>query len=164
VAPQSFYNLKATLNNGTVLDFDQFKNKKVMIVNTASDCGFTNQYEGLQALYEKYKDKLQIIGFPANDFGEQEKGSDETIEEFCKVNYGVSFPLAKKTIVKRKEGQHEVFQWLTDESKNGWNYVAPTWNFCKYLINENGDLTHFFEAAVEPMGKEIAAALESKDV
>jgi glutathione peroxidase len=164
VAPQSFYDLKTTLNNGTVLNFDEFKNKKVLIVNTASDCGFTNQYEGLQELYEKYKDKLQIIGFPANDFGEQEKGSDETIEQFCKVNYGVTFPLAKKTIVKRKEGQHEVFQWLTDESKNGWNYVAPTWNFCKYLINENGDLTHFFEAAVEPMGKEIAEALEIEDV
>lgn len=160
MAQQSFYTLEATLNNGTILDFANFKNKKVMIVNTASDCGFTNQYEGLQALYEKYKDKLEIIGFPANDFGEQEKGSDEAIGQFCKINYGVTFPLCKKAIVKKKEGQHEVFQWLTDENKNGWNYVAPTWNFCKYLVDEEGNLTHFFEAAVEPMGKEITTALE----
>lgn len=160
VAQQSFYSLKATLNNGTVLDFADFKNKKVMIVNTASDCGFTNQYEGLQALYEKYKDRVEIIGFPANDFGEQEQGTDETIEQFCKINYGVTFPLSQKTTVKRKAGQHEVFQWLTDENKNGWNYVAPTWNFCKYLIDEEGNLTHFFEAAVEPMGQEVKTALE----
>ena len=160
VAQQSFYSLKATLNNGTVLDFADFKNKKVMIVNTASDCGFTNQYEGLQALYEKYKDRVEIIGFPANDFGEQEQGTDETIEQFCKINYGVTFPLSQKTTVKRKAGQHEVFQWLTDENKNGWNYVAPTWNFCKYLVDVEGNLTHFFEAAVEPMGQEIRTALE----
>ena len=163
VALQSFYSLKVILNNGQVLDFADFKNKKVLIVNTASDCGFTNQYEGLQALHEKYKDRLQVIGFPANDFGEQEKGSDETIEQFCRINYGVTFPLSQKTTVKRKHDQHEVFQWLTDENKNGWNYVAPSWNFCKYLIDEEGNLTHFFEAAVEPMGKEIAEALEDQD-
>jgi glutathione peroxidase len=162
VSVQSFYNLKAKLNNGTVLDFAEFKNKKVMIVNTASDCGFTHQYEGLQELHEKYKD-LQIIGFPANDFGEQEKGSDDTIEQFCKINYGVTFPLSQKTIVIKKDGQHEVYQWLTDDTKNGWNYVAPTWNFCKYLIDKGGNLTHFFEAAVEPMGKEIAEALTGMD-
>ena len=163
VALQSFYSLKVILNNGQVLDFADFKNKKVLIVNTASDCGFTNQYEGLQALHEKYKDRLQVIGFPANDFGEQEKGSDETIEQFCRINYCVTFPLSQKTTVKRKHDQHEVFQWLTDENKNGWNYVAPSWNFCKYLIDEEGNLTHFFEAAVEPMGKEIAEALEDQD-
>lgn len=159
VAPQSFYTLKAMLNNGTVLDFAKFRNKKVMIVNTASDCGFTSQYEGLQELHEKYKDKLQIIGFPANDFGEQEKGSDESIEQFCKIHYGVTFPLSQKTTVIKNHSQHEVYQWLTDENKNGWNYVAPTWNFCKYLIDEDGNLTHFFEAGVEPMGNEIITAV-----
>lgn len=162
VATTSFYDLETILNNGQQLDFSSLKNKKVLIVNTASDCGYTNQYEGLQALYEKYRDRLTIIGFPANDFGEQEKGSDAAIEQFCKVNFGVTFPLAKKSTVIKKEGQHPVYQWLTDEDKNGWNYTAPSWNFCKYLIDENGDLTHFFEAAIEPMSKELTEAIEDK--
>ena len=160
MANQSFYDLSATLNNGTTLQFKDLQHKKVMIVNTASDCGYTRQYEGLQALHEKYNEELVIIGFPANDFGEQEKGSDETIASFCKVNFGVTFSLAKKAVVRKKDGQHEVYQWLTDDAKNGWNYVAPSWNFCKYLIDEDGNLTHFFEAGVEPMGKEIREAIE----
>ena len=160
VATTSFYDLSITLNNGTELDFHTLKNKKVLLVNTASDCGYTNQYEGLQALHEKYKDQLVIIGFPANDFGEQEKGSDDTIQQFCKVNFGVSFPLAKKSTVIKKPEQNPVYQWLTDENKNGWNYVAPSWNFCKYLVDEKGDLTHFFEAAIEPLSKELTEAVE----
>lgn len=162
MAATSFYELKTILNSGQELDFKSLKNKKVMLVNTASDCGYTNQYEGLQALHEKYKDKLTIIGFPANDFGEQEKGTDSAIEQFCKVNFGVTFQLAKKSTVVKKEDQNPVYQWLTDEKKNGWNYTAPTWNFCKYLVDENGELTHFFEAAIEPMSKEIAEAVEEK--
>jgi glutathione peroxidase len=161
MAAVSFYSLNVTLNNGTLLEFASLKNKKVMIVNTASDCGYTAQYEGLQALHEKYKDELYLIGFPANDFGEQEKGSDEVIAQFCKINFGVRFPLAKKAMVIKKEGQHEVYQWLTDENKNGWNKVAPNWNFCKYLIDEAGNLTHFFESGVEPMGYEIREAIEN---
>jgi glutathione peroxidase len=159
VANTSFYSLKAILNNGKVLDFAEFRNKKVLIVNTASDCGFTNQYEGLQALHEKYMGNLMIIGFPANDFGEQEKGADESIARFCKINYGVTFPLAQKSTVIKLPVQHPVYQWLTDEEKNGWNYVAPTWNFCKYLVDEEGNLTHFFEAAVEPMGRQMEEAI-----
>ncbi len=160
VATTSFYDLKTTLNNGSELDFASLKGKKVLLVNTASDCGYTNQYEGLQALHEKYRDKLVLIGFPANDFGEQEKGSDATIEQFCKVNFGVTFPLAKKSTVIKDEAQNPVYQWLTNEEKNGWNYTAPTWNFCKYLVDENGELTHFFEAAIEPMSEELTQAVE----
>ena len=159
MAQQSFYDLHATLNNGKNISFDQFKNKKVLLVNTASECGFTHQYEGLQQLHEKFKDQLQIIGFPSNEFGEQEKADDAGIEQFCKVNYGVSFPIAQKSNVKKKEDQNEVYQWLTDENKNGWNYVAPSWNFCKYLIDENGNLTHFFEAAIEPLSEEMLGAI-----
>jgi len=159
LASASFYNLKTTLNNGDVLDFASLKNKKVLLVNTASDCGYTNQYDGLQALHEKFKDSLSIIGFPANDFGEQEKKDDKTIEEFCKVNYGVTFPLAKKSTVIKKDEQNEVYKWLTDKNKNGWNSKAPSWNFCKYLVNENGDLAYFFEASVEPMSDEMEQAI-----
>lgn len=161
VATTSFYDLKTTLNNGNELDFASLKGKKVLLVNTASDCGYTNQYEGLQALHDKYKDKLVLIGFPANDFGEQEKGSDDTIEQFCKVNFGVTFPLAKKSTVIKNADQNPVYQWLTSEEKNGWNYTAPTWNFCKYLVDESGELTHFFEAAIEPLSKELTEAIEN---
>ncbi|RYY70859.1 MAG: glutathione peroxidase, partial [Chitinophagaceae bacterium] len=121
VATTSFYDLSTTLNNGQELSFESLKNKKVLIVNTASDCGYTNQYEGLQALHEKFKDKLIIIGFPANDFGEQEKGSDSTIEQFCKLNFGVTFPLAKKSTVVKNDNQNPVYKWLTQEEQNGWN-------------------------------------------
>ncbi|MEO6539022.1 MAG: glutathione peroxidase [Ferruginibacter sp.] len=155
----SFYDLSITLNNGNELPFSGLKNKKVLLVNTASDCGYTRQYEGLQALQEKYQDKLIVLGFPANDFGAQEKEGDETIAAFCKVNYGVSFPITKKSTVIKNSLQNEVYRWLTDENKNGWNHVAPSWNFCKYLVDEKGNLTHFFEAGVEPMSKELKEAI-----
>jgi len=160
MATTSFYDLKATLNNGNELDFTSLKNKKVLIVNTASECGYTAQYEGLQALQEKFDNQLVVLGFPANDFGAQEKGTDEAIEQFCKVNFGVSFPLVKKSTVIKTPTQHQVYQWLTQEAKNGWNVFVPNWNFCKYLIDEKGDLTHVFESGIEPMGKEMQAALE----
>jgi glutathione peroxidase len=157
--PQSFYDLSLKLNNGKVLDCSTLMGKKVLLVNTASDCGYTNQYGDLQQLQNALQDKLVIIGFPANDFKEQEKGTDESIGEFCTVNFGVTFPLATKTVVIKKDGQSPIFQWLTDKSKNGWNDHQPDWNFCKYLINESGMLTHYFSASVTPGGKEIKAAL-----
>ncbi len=164
MATSSFYDLKVTLNNGRELSFSSLKGKKVLIVNTASDCGYTPQYKGLQQLHEKFGEKLFVLGFPSNDFGEQEKGSDTAIEQFCQVNFGVSFPLVKKSNVIKSANQHPVYQWLTDEHKNGWNYTAPDWNFCKYLINENGNLTHFFQSAVEPMSAELTDAMNEAAV
>src|SRR5437762_9907584 len=133
--PVSFYSLKGILNNNTELDFASLQGKKVLLVNTASDCGYTNQYDDLQKLYEQYKDQLEIIGFPANDFKEQEKGSDEEIAQFCKLNFGVNFRLMKKSTVIKSPQQNNIFQWLTDSTKNGWNNKPPTWNFTKYLVN-----------------------------
>lgn len=159
---QSFYRLSVTLGNGSTLDCSTLKGKKVLLVNTASDCGYTNQYADLQKLYETQKDKLVIIGFPANDFKEQEKGNDASIGEFCKINYGVTFPIATKGIVIKGAAQQPVFQWLTDKNKNGWSEQAPTWNFCKYLLNEQGVLTHFFAASVSPAADVVVKAVEGE--
>lgn len=159
-APVSFYDLKDTLNNGQQFDFAQLKGKKVMLVNTASNCGYTGQYDDLQKLSEQYKDRLVILGFPANDFKEQEKGSDEEIAEFCKINFGVTFPLMKKSSVIKGAEQNKVFEWLSDASKNGWNKYQPSWNFCKYIVDEEGRLTNYFQATIEPLSKEVKAALE----
>jgi glutathione peroxidase len=160
--PVSFYTLKGMLNNGTVFDFSSLKGKKVMLVNTASDCGYTDQYEALQKLSEEYKDKLVVIGFPANDFKQQEKGSDEEIAQFCKLNFGVTFPLMKKSVVKKEPQQNEVFKWLTDSAKNGWNNKPPSWNFAKYIVNEEGVLTNYFGSSVSPVGTEVRKAIGDK--
>jgi glutathione peroxidase len=151
----SFYNLSATLNVGTTFHFEQLKGKNVLIVNTASNCGYTNQYEGLQKLYEQYKNKLVILGFPSNDFKEQEKGTDEEIAQFCKVNYGVAFPIMQKSNVIKSVTQNSVLEWLSNATLNGWNNNAPSWNFCKYLINTNGALIGFYEAPIEPLDSSI---------
>ena len=155
----SFYDLPAILINGEVLDLHTLKGRKILLVNTASECGYTGQYAQLQKLYETYKDKLVIIGVPANDFKEQEKGSNNEIASFCKANFGVSFPLLQKSTVIKGRGQHEIFQWLTDKNKNGWNDQQPLWNFCKYLVNKEGVLTHFFSSAVEPTSEEVIKAI-----
>lgn len=156
----SFYELNSDLNNGNNFNFTELKGKKVLIVNTASSCGYTNQFEDLQNLHLNYQNKLVILGFPSNDFKDQEKGNDETIASFCKKNYGVSFELMKKSVVLNRIDQNPVFHWLTDSSKNGWNNVPPTWNFNKYLINEEGVLTHVFEAAVSPSSDEVINAIK----
>ena len=156
----SVYNIPFQLNNGSVTTLSSYKNKKILIVNTASDCGYTKQYEGLEKLYEQHKEQLVIIGFPSNDFGEQEKGDDNEIEQFCKINYGVTFPLAKKSTVVKNENQNKIFEWLSNKNENGWLSKAPSWNFCKYLINEEGVLTHYFESAIEPLSKEVSKAIE----
>ena len=160
VPPQSLYDLYITLNNGDSVPLSNYKGKKLLLVNTASDCGYTDQYDDLQKLYEENKDKLVIIGFPANDFKEQEKGTDEEIAQFCKLNYGVTFPLAKKSSVKEGPDQNPVFQWLTDKNKNGWTSKKPSWNFSKYLVNEKGMLVNYFDPTISPTGKEVTGAIK----
>lgn len=157
--PVSFHSLKGLLNDGSTLDFATLKGKKVLLVNTASDCGYTNQYEALQQLYEQHKDKVVVLGFPANDFKEQEKGSDAAIQEFCRKNYGVSFPLMQKSSVIRSPQQNVIYQWLTDSAKNGWNNKMPSWNFSKYLVDENGVLTNYFDPSVSPTSADVVKAI-----
>lgn len=157
--PVSFYDLKIVLNNGEVLDGEKLKGKKLLLVNTASNCGYTPQYHQLQELFNGHSNELLVIGFPSNDFGQQEPGSDEEIEVFCKMNYGVKFPIAKKSSVIKSEDQNSVFEWLTNPAKNGWNDKAPDWNFCKYLISEDGKLLAMFPSTSEP-AVEIKAAIE----
>lgn len=160
IPPNSFYQLQITLNNGQALNFDSLRGKKVLLVNTASDCGYTNQYEDLQKLQVQFKDKLVVIGFPANDFKEQEKRDDKAIAEFCKINFGVTFPLAQKNTVLKTADQQLVFQWLSNKDKNGWNTQAPTWNFSKYLVDENGVLTHYFDPSISPMDAAVTKEIE----
>jgi glutathione peroxidase len=156
---QSLYDLSVPLNNGNSLPLQTYKGKKLLLVNTASDCGYTNQYEDLQKLYQQFNHQLEIIAFPANDFKEQEKGNDSDIAQFCKVNFGVTFPLAKKSVVIKSGDQNNIFKWLTDKTKNGWNEQPPSWNFSKYLINEQGTLTHYFDPSVSPLSEEVVKAV-----
>jgi glutathione peroxidase len=158
-APFPFYALNAVLNNGDTLMFESLRGKKVMLVNTASDCGYTDQYDDLEKLYKQYSGKLIVIGFPANDFKEQEKGTDEEIAQFCKLNYGVTFPLIKKSVVIQAPGQNDVYKWLTDPARNGWNDKAPTWNFSKYLVDEKGRLINYFGPSVPPMSDAVIKAI-----
>jgi glutathione peroxidase len=152
---ESIYDLSVSLNTGETISLKQFAGKKILLVNTASDCGYTDQYDELQRLYTQEQQKLVVIGFPANDFKHQERGTDEQIAEFCRLNYGITFPLSKKSVVIKSGEQHEVFRWLTDKKRNGWNDKEPSWNFSKYLINEKGVLTHYFDPAVSPMSKDV---------
>lgn len=156
----SLYELSVKMNNGSELKLSDLKGKKIMLVNTASNCGYTNQYDDLQKLYAGNKDKLVIIGFPANDFKEQEKGTDSEIAEFCRVNFGVSFPLAQKSTVIKGAEQNPIFKWLSDKNLNGWNDQEPTWNFAKYLVDENGTLVKYFDPGISPASDEIKKAIQ----
>jgi len=155
----SFYSLTALGIDGKKLDLNDYRGKKILLVNTASDCGYTGQYEDLEKLYQAHKEKLVVLGFPANDFKEQEKKSDIEIASFCKLNFGVTFPLLKKSKVTKGPGQNEIFQWLTNKNNNGWNDHAPSWNFCKYLVDEHGVLRHFFSTSIEPTSSAILNAI-----
>ena len=147
--------LEVQLSSGKALSLASLRGRKVLLVNTASECGYTGQFAELQRLHEEMGEKLQIIGFPSNDFKEQEKGDDASISAFCQINFGVTFPLAKKSVVLRTAFQNPVFTWLTDPSRNGWNDQEPDWNFSKYLLNEQGELLAYFGPAVSPEDQKI---------
>ena len=150
----SIYDFKVPGLDGNQIDFSKFKGQKIMIVNTASKCGNTPQYEGLEKLYEQQKGKLVIIGFPANNFAKQEPGTNEEIAEFCKKNYGVTFPMAEKVSVKGDDID-PLFKYLVEEAvKKGYNDPI-TWNFTKFLINEKGELVTVFSPKTQPMSEEV---------
>jgi glutathione peroxidase len=156
---KSIYDYSYTAIDGSVVDLKQFKGKYLLLVNVASKCGYTPQYEDLEKLFQEYKDKLVIIGFPANDFGKQEPGSNEEIATFCSRTYGVTFPMAEKISVIGDD-MHPIYKWLTDKSLNGWNEAAPKWNFFKYLIGKDGQLLKVFPSKVTPMSVEITGMLK----
>ena len=157
---ENIYQFKVKDIHGDTFDFAQLKGKKIMIVNTASKCGLTPQYEKLEALYDQYKGKnFVIVGFPANDFMSQEPGSNEEIESFCKMNYGVTFPMMAKISVKGKE-MHPVYQFLTEKVKNGLEDNKVEWNFQKYLIDENGHLAKVSSPRIQPDDASITSWIE----
>ena len=159
--PVSFFSLESVLNNGDIFSFEKLRGKKTIIVNSASDCIYTTQYQALEYFYAENKNNLIVLGFPTNDFKKQESKTDHHIAAFCKKHFGITFPVMKKTSVLKSTHQHEVFEWLTDKNKNGWNDQVPTWNFCKYIIDEDGRLTYFFESAIEPTHPEFVKAFST---
>lgn len=155
---KSIYDFKVEALEGGSIDFSAFKGKKILIVNTASKCGYTPQYEELEKLYETYKEKLVIVGFPANNFGGQEPGTNAEIKEFCKKNYGVTFPMAAKISVKGDD-MAPIYQWLCNKAENGVLDAEIKWNFGKFLLDEKGNLVAYFPSKVKPMSEEITGKL-----
>ncbi|MHC2991283.1 glutathione peroxidase [Pontibacter sp. HJ8] len=150
-----FYTFKVNSLDGKEIDFSKYKGKKVLLVNTASECGYTPQYADLQKLHETHGDKVVILGFPANNFGGQEPGSQEEIASFCQKNYGVSFQMMDKVSVVG-EDRHPLYAWLEQHAPD---QEKPSWNFSKYLVNEKGEVVAFYPSKVSPMGEEILAAI-----
>jgi glutathione peroxidase len=159
--PASIYDFKVEALTGGTIDFAKYKGKKILIVNTASECGNTPQYADLEALYKKYEGKLVIVGFPANDFGKQEPGSNQQIHEFCTKNYSVTFPMAAKITVKGDD-MAPIYKWLTNKKYNGLKDSKVTWNFQKYLINEKGELVDVIDPGTKPNTPNLIAEIEKK--
>lgn len=157
--PKSIYNLAINSLDGSPIDLSSFKGKKILIVNTASECGFTGQYEGLQELYDTYKNNLVVIGVPCNQFGGQEPGSASEIQTFCKQNYGVTFLMTEKVDVKG-DNQHPLYTWLTSKELNGVSSSSVKWNFQKYLIAEDGSFIDYFYSITKPNSSKITKYLK----
>ncbi len=155
----SVYNIEIKSISGEKINLVDFKGKKILFVNVASECGFTPQYEGLQELYEQYKDKLMVIGVPSNQFGGQEPGTAEQIQSFCKLNYGVTFLITEKVDVKG-DNQHPLYAWLTKKENNGLKNSSVKWNFQKYLVDEKGELIDYYFSLTKPMSKKITKHLQ----
>ena len=151
---KNIFDYKVKDISGNELTLEKFKDKKILIVNVASNCGYTRQYKDLQKLHEQYEDKLQILAFPCNDFGRQEPGTAEEIIEFCEINYGVTFPIMEKIKIKNTP-IHPIYKWLGDSELNGWNDKKPRWNFHKYLIDEKGNLIDTFNSGTNPLSSTI---------
>ena len=149
-----FYKLSAKDIDGNLINFSKYKGKKLLIVNVASKCGYTNQYKDLQELHKKYNDKVTILAFPSNNFGFQEPGTNNQIEEFCETNYGIEFQLFEKSDVRGKNS-NSIYKWLSNIEDNGWNDKSPRWNFFKYLVDEDGNLKAVYSSSTNPMDKEI---------
>ena len=157
---KSLYDFQAKTLDGQDFNFSTLKGKKVLVVNTASKCGLTPQYEGLQKLYEQYgSEDFVIVGFPANNFAGQEPGSNKEISDFCTANYGVTFQMMEKISVKGDD-MHPLYQWLTSIENNGVVDAPVSWNFQKFLINENGQIIDFVEPKVEPFDVKITSWIE----
>ncbi|WP_375434186.1 glutathione peroxidase [uncultured Hymenobacter sp.] len=157
-APATVYDFTVTSIDGKDVKLSQYKGKKLLIVNTASECGYTPQYKELEELYKKHGDKVTVLGFPANNFGGQEPGTNEQISSFCEKNYGVTFPLFSKVSVKGDDTA-PLYKFLSDKAKNGTVSDAPSWNFCKYLVDEQGHVVGFYPSKVKPMSEELVAAI-----
>jgi len=156
--PRSVHDFTLTSIDGKEVSLSTFKGKKLLIVNVASKCGYTRQYKDLQALYSQYGKKLVVLGFPANNFGGQEPGSDAEIKGFCEKNYSVTFPMFSKISVKGSDC-HPLYQFLSKKVQNGSVDEAPSWNFGKYLVDENGKVLKYFSSSVNPLDKEITELL-----
>lgn len=157
-AAASVYDFTAKTIDGKEVKLSQFKGKKLLIVNTASECGYTPQYKELEELYKKHGDKVTVLGFPANNFGGQEPGTDAQIATFCEKNYGVTFPLFSKVSVKGADTA-PLYQFLGNKAQNGVTDEKPDWNFCKYLIDEQGHVVGFYKSKVKPMSEELVSAI-----
>ncbi|SJZ33545.1 glutathione peroxidase [Sediminibacterium ginsengisoli] len=155
----SIHQFKVKSIEGGIIDFSAFKGKKILVVNTASKCGYTPQYEALEKVYEQYRDKLVIVGFPANNFGAQEPGTDGEIQEFCKARFGVKFPLSSKISVKGDD-MAPIYKWLTSKAENGVLDATIAWNFNKFLLDENGKMLAYFPSKVTPDSEEILKYLK----
>ena len=158
ITAKSIYDFKLKTIDGEEITLAKFKGKKMLLINTASECGFTPQYKNLQALHEQYGSKVVLIGFPANNFGKQEPGTNSEIKSFCTKNYGVTFQMMDKISVTGSDA-NPLYKWLSNKNENGVCENAPNWNFCKYLIDEKGNIIKFFPSKVDPLSKDITSLL-----